>query len=169
MLEIEMKIVVVTDGRSVSHAVSGCADSGQLSYISGDGSGWSDCRAIHAKEVRCIACALLSGMPNRFDLETFPTVEAKVTEKGVNRIVRECNIFPASDDGSLRISLRDIGTGISESMEILSSELKCFFCFIFNEERFPEDIWEIFNTCPDLCQSGCVGLPFMRKMKRVPS
>jgi len=166
MFEIEMKIRIATDGRSVSHIVSGRTGSGRLSYSSGDGSGFMISREIYPREVRCVACALLSGFSDPDSRE----VEVKVTERGLNRIVKECNIVPSGGDGSLKIFLRDVGTGISESMEILSSDLKCFFCFVFGEERFPEDIREVFDACTELCRPGCLGLPFMgKKVEKVPS
>lgn len=161
MRQIELDIAFAADGRLRTHVIfrrSGCET---LRYATGDGSGSSVVREIFPHEVRCIVCALVSGLPDHAGPDVAPRVAMKVTRESDGGVGKEYNVV--SGDGGLRILLRDAGTGVSESMDIRFGELKCFFCLLFNRGVFPEHIREIGNVCPDLCRAGCPGLPFIPK------
>lgn len=165
MHEIEISIIVMDKGKARFHSVFRQSGSDRLRYASGDGSGSLTVREIVSKEIRCIVCALISGVPDHVGQGASPRIEMKVSKADVGK---QCNVVSAGDD-RFHLSLRDTDTGISESMKVRFGELKCLLYLLFNEERFPGSVREAIGSCGELCRVGCSGLPFVPKNHKAHS
>jgi len=121
---------------------------------------------IGRDKIRCIICALLSGVPDTGSatVDDWLNIEVKAVQGGDGGIERTGTVFH-DETGKLKIAVKIPGTDhIYETMAIGYGDVKCFLRAVFTAGRIPR-LSGGFSPCPDLCRPGCQGLSFLPKTK----
>lgn len=162
MPTIEMRIVMPAEGSGPEIHVVDRDDTGKLYYSVVRGRGPSERRIIDRGQVRCIACALLVGVPPDAPPDLRPYLEASIRKNG-SGIVRTANISP-DERGGLILAVRQADRPYADRFPIRYDEVRCFLAAVFAIGDVPE-IDSGLPPCPELelCRPGCPGLPWLSK------